>query len=213
MMIKDLTINRDSLKDERIEMLHLGGSLDTHSFESLESAIEAIFSEGTYALIIAMTEIEYVSSAGLGTIVSATNQAQKHGGNVVLLAPSEPVLEVLKLLGLVGVLKVAPDLAAAKLFFKAKPPEPQPHQEALRDEWTQWHLTPGGWRRGSMTKHPAKFVEKPVPPDRVLTCVYSEYQRAEGTPVSKEMSIDWRGPDPTVVVHWIEYHGDCPQSL
>src|SRR5476651_2676409 len=98
-MIHDLTINRDSLKDERVEILYLGGSLDTHSFESLESAIEAIFAEGTYAVIISMSEIEYVSSAGLGTIVSATNQAQKNGGNLVMLAPSEPVLEVLKLLG------------------------------------------------------------------------------------------------------------------
>jgi hypothetical protein len=41
-------------------------------------------------------------------------------------------------------------------------------------EWTEWHLTPSGWQRGSKETDFAPATKVEPPEDRVLSCVYKE---------------------------------------
>jgi anti-sigma B factor antagonist len=117
MSVGELKINRETLEEARIEVLRLGGGIDAHTFEQLDTAIDDIFYEGSYNIIIDMSEVEYISSAGVGTLVSATHQAEQKGGHVVLMEANERVTEVLRVLGLLTSLKVVRDLKAALAFY------------------------------------------------------------------------------------------------
>lgn len=117
MNVSALKINRETFDGARIEIMRLGGGIDAHTFEQLENALQGIFDEGCFAIIVDMSELDYISSAGIGTLVSATHQAMANGGNVVLIQINDRVLEVLRVLGLVSTLRIVSDMKAAVAFF------------------------------------------------------------------------------------------------
>ncbi len=85
---------------------------------------------------------------------------------------------------------------------------------ASSNEWTEWHLTPRGWERGT-EKIDFGDTEVVIPPeDRVLTCVYRQYmgwgvKASSASPVEEE----WRSDDEDMVYLLLEEHGECPMSL
>jgi anti-sigma B factor antagonist len=92
-------IRKEGLQDGITE-LTVRGFLDAHTFEQLEKSIQEIFEKGTYRLIIELSGLDYISSAGAGVFIGAVGTAQEHEGNIVLLNPSPNVKEVFDLLGL-----------------------------------------------------------------------------------------------------------------
>jgi anti-sigma B factor antagonist len=92
-----------------IDLLKVSGFLDAHTFEQVEGAIAALFSQGRYRLIVDLTDLDYISSAGAGVLLAVSSESAENGGELVLLKPKERVMEVLDLLGVAGMLPVAND--------------------------------------------------------------------------------------------------------
>jgi len=95
----DLTIDMETLQNG-VVYVRLAGFLDAHTFERLDERIEELFDQNQYRLIVDLSELEYISSAGAGVFIGAIGEAQDHQGNIVLLSPTESVKEVFDLLGL-----------------------------------------------------------------------------------------------------------------
>ena len=85
---------------EGMVLLTVRGFLDAHTFEELERAINDIFEEGTYKLVVDLSGLDYISSAGAGVFIGAIGTAQENDGNIILIKPSPNVKEVFDLLGL-----------------------------------------------------------------------------------------------------------------
>jgi anti-anti-sigma factor len=100
-----------------IVILKPKGSLDARTFSVLEQAIAELFGQGRYRIIVDMTHVEYISSAGAGVFIGAVNEAQSHGGNVVLVSPAASVREVFDLLGLGHLFRICNDLPTAYTLF------------------------------------------------------------------------------------------------
>ena len=83
-----------------VVLLRVAGFLDAHTFEQLEKHFNDIFDLGTYRLVVDLSELGYISSAGAGVFIEAIGTAQENGGNIVLLKPGPNVKEVFDLLGL-----------------------------------------------------------------------------------------------------------------
>ncbi len=82
------------------------------------------------------------------------------------------------------------------------------------NEWTEWHLTPRGWERGTVkTDTPSSTTVAPPPPDRVLTCRFHEFLGAIGGDVEHWVEEVWAGPDRETVRALLDQHGSCPESL
>ena len=81
------------------------GKLTVQTAPDLEAAIDAAPAEAA-DLAIDLTEVDYVSSAGLRVFVAAQKLAMKRGGTFRLLHPREDVMEVLEMTGLSEVLDV-----------------------------------------------------------------------------------------------------------
>ena len=56
-----------------------------------------LFDAGQYNIIIDLTSVMFVDSAGLGQLVSALKMAVHHGGDLILVKPNESVLDLLRI--------------------------------------------------------------------------------------------------------------------
>ena len=76
------------------------GRLDHENCETfqqdLASQLEACTQEGA-TLVLDMSGLEYVSSAGLRCLMIATKQAKSHSGRIVIAAPQAVVAEILQI--------------------------------------------------------------------------------------------------------------------
>jgi anti-anti-sigma factor len=82
----------------------------------VDETLNLQMTRGRTRLIIDMAEVTYIASAGVGTMLSAADEAENEGGKLVLLNPSKPVQEVLDL-AFVDMFTIARSLAEAKALF------------------------------------------------------------------------------------------------
>ena len=68
--------------------------------KEMEKTIGELYDNGNYKLIIVLSDVPYISSAGAGVFIWAIGKAQDQGGNIVLVNPTPNVKEVFDLLGL-----------------------------------------------------------------------------------------------------------------
>ena len=80
------------------------------------------------------------------------------------------------------------------------------------NEWTDWHLTPEGWVRGSTRRDGPGVDEKPTPSDRVMTCRWAEEKESFG-PMSRDLETEWKSDDEAAVQVLIDKFGPCPEQL
>jgi hypothetical protein len=82
---------------------------------------------------------------------------------------------------------------------------------AASREWTQWHLTPEGWVRGT-TKLDFSQEDRPTPDDRQKTCEYREEMPSAYSRVEATVRTLWVG-DPASVGELEQKFGSCPKHL
>jgi hypothetical protein len=78
------------------------------------------------------------------------------------------------------------------------------------NEWTEWHLTPRGWVRGSTRRDPKVIDDVEPPSDRALTKRYCEYGVSSVEATQEEL---WRSPDAALVAGLLSQHGEAPRHL
>jgi len=100
-----------------IVLIKVSGYIDAHTFEELENEIQSKFSSNQFKLIIDLSDVPYISSAGAGVFIGAFPQAQENDGSIILLNPSKNVLDVFELLGLTEIFTISKDIESAKGAF------------------------------------------------------------------------------------------------
>ena len=101
-----------------IVLIKVSGYIDAHTFEELENEIQSKFSAKQFKLIVDLSDVPYISSAGAGVFIGAFPQAQENDGSIALLNPSKNVLDVFELLGLTEIFTISKDLESAKALFR-----------------------------------------------------------------------------------------------
>jgi anti-sigma B factor antagonist len=84
----------------------LTGRLDGGSAAGHEQALEAAITDSQPNLVIDMTGLNYVSSAGLRVLLVAAKRARGKGGDISLKRPSAAIREVLEISGFDKILKI-----------------------------------------------------------------------------------------------------------
>ena len=79
----------------------------------IESTISDAAENGVERLILDLSGIEFIDSAGLGALMILYGNMKVRGGQLRLVAPGPKVLEVLKLTHTDAILPVDPNLEAA----------------------------------------------------------------------------------------------------
>ena len=118
-MENKLDIRKDpSGKEQRI---YLEGRLDASWAGHLDDYLNGLVREGAHRLILNMSGVHYMSSAGIRTLVVHHKKLKKIGGLFVLEELSPGVAEVLEMVGMIGMLtegeKEAPVVLKEKSNF------------------------------------------------------------------------------------------------
>ncbi len=112
-----------------VTLFRLKGPLDGHTYKELESKAAEVVESGSKHLVLDLSGVTYMGSAGFRAIhaisnmlepeaeASATPDAFRKSTHMVLLSPSEPVLQVIKNLGFDAYLSIRNDLDEALSCF------------------------------------------------------------------------------------------------
>jgi anti-sigma B factor antagonist len=97
--------------------MQVSGRVDSSNAGELDGTLQQLIKDGHEKLALQLTDVTYMSSAGLRAIVSALREAKKKRGDVRIVAPSERVAEVFSLAGLNPLFQVYEDMATAVASF------------------------------------------------------------------------------------------------
>jgi anti-sigma B factor antagonist len=86
----------------------------------LGETIRELIKEGRKKFLLNLAEVNYVDSSGMGQLVGAFTSARKQDGDLKLLNPTRPVLDLLKLAKLDTVIDVVNDESAAIQSFSGR---------------------------------------------------------------------------------------------
>lgn len=109
----DVTISEENT----ILVVAVSGRVDSNTAPELERDLKAQVGAAPARVVVDLSAVEYISSAGLRALVSALRSARSHGGDVRLAALSPRVSDVLKLAGLESIFAVYASRAQAVASF------------------------------------------------------------------------------------------------
>ncbi len=75
-----------------VSILHLKGFLDAHTAPQFEKALHELVKENRVRIIVSMTDLDYISSAGLGVFMGFIEEIREKGGDIKLSSMSEKVI-------------------------------------------------------------------------------------------------------------------------
>ncbi len=81
------------------------GSIDALTAPDLSAALDARIEAGQVQMVVDLRGVEYISSAGLRTILRSLKRARRDGGDVRLAALQPGVSQVLELSGFTSILQ------------------------------------------------------------------------------------------------------------
>jgi anti-sigma B factor antagonist len=84
---------------EDIDCLYLKGYLDAHTAPDLEDAISQIISNGRKKILVNFSNLDYISSAGLGVFMAFIEDLREKDGDIKMSDMKPKVFSVFDLLG------------------------------------------------------------------------------------------------------------------
>lgn len=113
-----LKVNRKSLADD-IVLLTAEGEIDAHTFEVVEDAIIEAVNDGIVKVLVDLSKVVYMSSAGIGVLIGSMNEVvDGHGGVFVLVSPTPDVMAVFESMGFTAVFTIVDSLDEALAVVK-----------------------------------------------------------------------------------------------
>ena len=103
-----------TFKENEYYIIGIEGDLDASASIQLDQAIEEAVTNKESKLIVDCSQLEYISSAGLGVFMSYIQDFQENSISLVLCHLSEKVRNVFQILGLDELIKIVETKEEAK---------------------------------------------------------------------------------------------------
>lgn len=111
--MSDSTFNISKQSMKRVELVTVSGRIDSSNAAEFDNFLQQAMADGRHNVVLELSGITYMSSAGLRAIVALLREAKKHRGDVRIATPSDRMKEVLQLAGLDSLFEVYDDETAA----------------------------------------------------------------------------------------------------
>jgi anti-sigma B factor antagonist len=99
-----MEVNTQNFK--RVDLVTVSGRVDSSNAPELDQALKDLTGAGRCNLVLDLSQVDYMSSAGLRSLVSSLRDCKRKGGDVRLATPSVRVSEVLNLAGLDSIFQI-----------------------------------------------------------------------------------------------------------
>lgn len=100
-------------------LVSIKGFLNTGTYNDLGEMIYKHFGQNQYHLIIDLSQVNYVSSAGVMILIGAVSVARENKGKIVLLNPQPKVKELFDLIGFLPMLTIADNKETALRLLRS----------------------------------------------------------------------------------------------
>jgi anti-anti-sigma factor len=108
----DVSLHITTQEFKRAQLITAHGRIDSSNAQEFDEKVKECM-ETSHNLVMDLSGVNYMSSAGLRTLVTALRECKKKKGDVRLVHPSERVSEVLSLAGLDSLFQIFDDTTAA----------------------------------------------------------------------------------------------------
>jgi len=98
-------------------IVEVHGSLDALTAPELANTLVNQIAEGHVNLVVDLIGVEFMSSAGLRTLLGAVKESRSHGGDLRIASTNPGIDKVLKMSGFHNIAKVFPSQAEAASSF------------------------------------------------------------------------------------------------
>ncbi len=96
------------------DLISVKGRVDSATSPKLAEALDALVNDGHFKIVIDMTELEYMSSAGFRALIAAQRNCKKFNrGEVVLACVPANIHSALELAGFTTLFRVFSDITTA----------------------------------------------------------------------------------------------------
>jgi anti-sigma B factor antagonist len=102
-----------------VSVLKVSGYLDTTTAGELETALYGLLERGAYKVVVDLSGVNYISSAGWGIFIGEIKRIRNHGGDLKLVGMVGDVHEVFQLLEFHSILEAYPTTQEAIDAFKS----------------------------------------------------------------------------------------------
>ena len=99
--------------DGGITLVKLRGRMDVRGAQEIDLKFTAVTTVNQGAFIVDMSEVDFLASIGIRTLLVSAKAAQSRGGRLVLYKPTALVAGTLDMAGISAILPVFDDLGAA----------------------------------------------------------------------------------------------------
>lgn len=98
---------------ENATIVAADGRIDSMSAGKLAGALSEAIAGGRVHIVLDLSAVDYMSSAGLREIVAAFKQAKRASGDLRVVRPSPRVMEVFEMAGLDTIIRIFPTQSEA----------------------------------------------------------------------------------------------------
>jgi anti-anti-sigma factor len=103
------------------QRVSLNGRLDTHTYEDLDQKLEPILKQPLHSLVLVLdlSGLEYISSAGIRSIFKARKSLAASGGKVLVVNPQPQIQKVFDVVKAVPMNEIFSSTAEADAYLDA----------------------------------------------------------------------------------------------
>ena len=95
------------------------GRLDTHTYEDLDEALAPLLTRQLHSLVLDLSGLDYISSAGIRSIFKARKALAGHGGKVLVVNPQAQIQKVFDVVKAVPMNEIFYSTAEADAYLDA----------------------------------------------------------------------------------------------
>ena len=101
------------VQENNVVLLEVNGEVDAYTAQELDRTLTNLLGQGHHQIVADITEMIFISSAGIRAILYAHREAVKLGGEVRLVGPTDQVREIFEIAGFFELLVITDDLQEA----------------------------------------------------------------------------------------------------
>ena len=103
---------------KRCDLLSITGKVDSFTAPDLTKAIDAINNEGRFKIVLDLSKMEYMSSAGFRALLLGQRTCKRFNrGEIVLAGVPKKIMDALELTGFTPLFKIFDEVTPAVGFF------------------------------------------------------------------------------------------------
>jgi anti-anti-sigma factor len=96
--------------EDNIMVLEIKGEVDAYTSQNLNKTLADVLGDGYHQIVVEVSQMTFISSAGIRALLYAQREAVQLGGEVRLVGPTDQVRRIFEIAGFFELFQITDDL-------------------------------------------------------------------------------------------------------